>query len=244
MKKVTYILGAAMLMLLPSCRFIKVSDDRLKDFDDKIEVFQGSSEKITASDNYITREDPTGEFHAITSNLPGEMIYVPGECGIKIYGPDNIVEKVTIDNQNGRLEIKSGVQRIRNLKDGFTITVSSPVLEGITINGAGTFKAKEGITALNFKATLNGAGDLIISGLQANEAEVIVNGAADADIDDLDCDLLKIDIFGAGDAKLSGKAGRANMSITGAGDIDARKLECADLNTSVRGLGSVKKPKS
>ncbi len=244
MKKMTYILAAAMLLLLPSCKFIKVDKNLLDDLDEKVDVFQGGSDKVTASDNYITRKDTTGEFHAISCNLPADVIYVPGDCSITIYGPDNIVEKVSVKNDNGLLEIKSGVQRMRNIKKGFTVTVSSPVLEAVTINGAGTFKANDGITALNFSATLNGAGDFFIHGLQASEAKVTVNGAADADIKGIDCDLLKIDIFGAGDAELSGKAGRASLSITGAGDIDARKLECADLNSSVHGLGSIKKPNS
>lgn len=244
MKKMTYILAAAMLLFLPSCRFIKVDKQVLQDFDEKVDVFQGGNEKITASDNYITRNDVTGEFHAISCNLPAEVIYIPGDCSIKIYGPDNIVEKVSVNNQNGRLEIRSGAQRIRNLKKGFTVTVFSPVIESLTLNGAVNFKAPEGITALNFDATLNGAGDLEIQGLQASEAEVTINGAADAKINGIDCDYLRIGIFGAGDASLSGKAGRANLNISGTGDINAKKLECADLNTSVRGIGSIKKPNS
>ena len=114
MKKMTYILAAAMLLLLPSCRFIKVDKEMLKDLDEKVDVFQGGSEKITASDNYITRRDTTGEFHAISCNLPAEVIYVPGNCGITIYGPDNIVEKVIVKNWemlvNGKVKHFSNAQ--------------------------------------------------------------------------------------------------------------------------------------
>ena len=88
MKKMTYILAAAMLLLLPSCRFIKVDKEMLKDLDEKVDVFQGGSEKITASDNYITRRDTTGEFHAISCNLPADVIYVPGDCSL----PANILQ--------------------------------------------------------------------------------------------------------------------------------------------------------
>ena len=75
MKKMTYFLAAAMLLLLPSCRFVKVNKEVLDNLDEQVDVFQGGSEKITASDNYITRKDTTGEFHAITCNLPAEVIY-------------------------------------------------------------------------------------------------------------------------------------------------------------------------
>ena len=242
MKKMTYILAAAMLLLLPSCRFIKVDKEMLKDLDEKVDVFQGGGEKITASDNYITRRDTTGEFHAISCNLPAEVIYVPGNCGITIYGPDNIVEKVIVKNNNGRLEVKSGAQRIRNLKKGFTITVSSPVLENVTLNGAVTFKADEGITALDFEGTINGAGDFIVKGLKSDRAYVTVNGAGDAKLEGLDCESVKFEINGAGDCVLSGRSESASLTISGAGDIDATKLVCPDVKTSVRGLGSIKKP--
>ena len=244
MKKMTYLLAAAMLLFLPSCRFIHVTDE----FKEKMNADvtwngSASAERIKASDNYITRNETTGEFHSLTSNLPGKIIYTPGDCSVSIYGPDNVLDHITVRNENGLLEIKSNLYRISNLK-GLTVKISSPVLEKLTFNGAVDFKAPEGITALNFSATLNGAGDVNIAGRQANEAVITVNGAADANLKGIDCDELKIAINGAGDATLSGKAGRASLSISGAGDINAQKLECADLNTTVRGLGSIKKPKS
>ncbi len=245
MKKLTYILAAAALLLLPSCRFIHISDTAK--FKEKVasdEDWNGSAsaERIKASDNYVTRDETTGEFHSLSSNLPGKIIYTPGDCSVSIYGPDNVLDHITVRNENGSLEIKSNLYRISNLHE-LTVKVSSPVLEKLNFNGAVDFKAPDGITALNFSATLNGAGDVNIHGLQANEAEITVNGAADADIRDIDSDFLRIAINGAGDAKLSGKAARAELAISGAGDIDAQKLECNDLNTSVRGLGSIKKAK-
>ena len=71
MKKMTYFLAAAMLLLLPSCRFVKVNKEVLDNLDEQVDVFQGGSEKITASDNYITRKDTTGEFHAIQIAFTG-----------------------------------------------------------------------------------------------------------------------------------------------------------------------------
>ena len=246
MKKLTYTLAAAALLLLPSCRFIHISDpDKFEDSVVSEENWNGSAsaERIKASNNYITRQETTGEFHSLTSNLPGKIIYTPGDCDVTIYGPDNVLDHITVHNENGLLEIKSNLYRISNLKE-LVVNVQCPVLEKLTFNGAVDFKAPEGITALNFSATLNGAGDVNIHGLQANEAVITVNGAADANLKGIDCDELKIAINGAGDATLSGKAGRASLSISGAGDINAQKLECADLNTTVRGIGSIKKPKS
>jgi hypothetical protein len=245
MKKILpLLLAVATLTTLPSCRFISVSDE----FNEALlnsgfdMSGNGAGERITASDNYITREAMAGDFHSLTCNLPGDVIYTPGDCAVSIYAPDNVMERISVSNENGTLVIKSNLNRIRNLKK-ITVNISSPVLESVNFNGAVDFNAPDGITALNFDATVNGAGDIDINGLQANEAEITVNGAGDAKIEGIDCDALLISINGAGDASLSGKAGRADLSISGAGDIDARELNCTDINSKIRGMGSIKRPK-
>ncbi|MDY6418546.1 MAG: DUF2807 domain-containing protein [Bacteroidales bacterium] len=244
MKKLAYILGAALLLTLPSCRFISVSEEAKEELKNNFSMNgESSGERIIASDNYITRNDVTGEFSALECNLPGDVIYTPGDCAVSIYAPDNILDIVTVRNQNGTLEIKTNTSRIRNLKH-VKINISSPVLENVVFNGAVDFNAPQGITALDFRATVNGAGDIDINGLQSSKAALIVNGAGDATISGIDCDDLQVAIAGAGDAIVSGRvSGKANLSISGAGDIDARELQCTDIDTKVRGVGSVKRPK-
>jgi hypothetical protein len=244
MKRIAYFsLAALALLSLSSCRFVHVSDELNEKAIEQGFNWNGESsgERITASDNYITQYETTGEFHAISCNLPGDVIYTPGECAVSINAPDNVLEHVTVRNENGTLQIKSNAGRIRNLKK-ITINVSSPVLEDLSFNGAVDFKAPEGITALDFNAVVNGAGDIDIKGLKADNASLVVNGAGDATISELDCENITVAINGAGDAVLSGRASRAGLSIAGAGDIDARKLECSDIDTKVRGVGSVRKP--
>lgn len=244
MKKLAYILGAALLLTLPSCRFISVSEEAKEELKNNFSMNgESSGERIIASDNYITRNDVTGEFSALECNLPGDVIYTPGDCAVSIYAPDNILDIVTVRNQNGTLEIKTNTSRIRNLKH-VKINISSPVLENVVFNGAVDFNAPQGITALDFRATVNGAGDIDINGLQSSKTALIVNGAGDATISGIDCDDLQVAIAGAGDAIVSGRvSGKANLSISGAGDIDARELQCTDIDTKVRGVGSVKRPK-
>lgn len=243
MKKITYALAVAALLLLPSCRFISLTDEAKEEFSTSFTLGGKSAERIKASNNYITRDEKTGEFHALKSNIPGNVIYTPGDCSVSIYGPDNVLDHITVTNENGVLEIKSNLYRITNLKK-LVVKVSSPVIEELSFNGAVDFDAPDGIIALNFNATLNGAGDVSINGLKANLADITINGAADAEIKGIDCDNLQVSINGAGDASLSGKAGSAVMSISGAGDINAENLECSDFSTRIRGVGSVKKPKN
>ena len=240
MKKISCILAACALLLLPSCRFIKLSDDF--NFDGEIN-FNEDSERITASDNFITRNDVTGEFHSLLCNVPGDVQYVPGECTVSIYGADNILKHITVQNENGTLVIKSDGTTFRNVKT-LKINVSSPVLEKVSFNGAVDFNAPNGVSSLDFDLQVNGAGDVDIQGLTADKASVTVNGAGDATIAGIDCESLSVEINGAGDASVAGRAASASLSISGAGDINARDLDCANIESKVRGVGRIVKPKN
>lgn len=246
MKKIFPLLAVAALLTLPSCRFVRLSDTLKEHIRENGITFNngGTGETITASDTYLTRDEVTGEFHALTCNLPGDVIYTPGDCALSISAPDNVLDHVTVRNEGGTLDIKSDLRTIRNLKK-ITITVSSPVLEDFTFNGAVDFSAPQGISALDFKATVNGAGDVNINGLKAGSASLTVNGAGDATLSGIDCDALTVSINGAGDATLTGSVkDKAGLYISGAGDIDARNLSCGELDSKVRGVGSIKRPKS
>ena len=244
MKKIFCILAACALLLLPSCRFVRVSEEFNEAMKEEGFDWAGEAggETISASDNYITRNDVTGEFHSLQCNLPGDVIYTPGDCAVSVKAPDNVLEHVTVRNENGTLEIKSNLKTIRNLKK-ITISVSSPVMESLLFNGAVDFNAPQGITALDFSAVVNGAGDIDINGLKAGNASITVNGAGDANVSGIDCDDLTVSINGAGDAVLAGRAVKAGLTISGAGDIDARELDCPDIDSKVRGVGNIRKPR-
>jgi len=249
MKRIAYLLAAAALLALPSCRFVRISDELRQQIKEDINldlevngedvtIGKGS---ITASNNYITRNDMTGEFHSIECNVPGDVIYTPGDCAISFDGPDNVLQHIKVNNENGTLVVKTDGISIRNLKK-FTVRLSSPVLEDLDFNGAIDFSAPQGITALDFSLTVNGAGDVDIAGLKADKADITVNGAGDVDVNKLDCERIAVAVNGAGDAVVSGRAAKASLSISGAGDIDASNLQCSEIDSKVHGLGRIRKP--
>ena len=245
-KAILWLAAAALLTTLPSCRFIRVSDELKQQLKENIQYdvnVDAGGNSITASSSLITRNDVTGSFHALQCSLPADMTYTPGECSLTIIGPDNILQHIVVNNESGTLSIKSDGTSFRNLKN-LKMSLSSPVLETATFNGAVDFQAPQGITATDFKATVNGAGDINITGLRASTADITVNGAGDADITGIDCDSLTLNINGAGDATVAGSARKADLSISGAGDIDARGLRAEAFNSKVRGIGKIQKPKN
>ncbi|MCR4860214.1 MAG: DUF2807 domain-containing protein [Bacteroidales bacterium] len=246
MKKISILLAAAALLTLPSCRFIKVSDEIKQEIKDNITVNYNNgdsdAESITPSDNIISRDFVSGDFQSLRCNVPGDIRYTPGDCAVSVSGPDNVLSHLLVQNENGALVIKFDGVRVRNLKN-LKIDLSSPVLEDLTVNGAADFDAPQGISSLDFSAVVNGAADLDIQGLKTGKARIVVNGAGDAEINGIDCEELVVSINGAGDAEVSGHARKADLSISGAGDIDASSLKADEFNSKVRGIGQISRPK-
>ncbi|MCR4825137.1 MAG: DUF2807 domain-containing protein [Bacteroidales bacterium] len=243
-KHISLLAATALLALLPSCRFIKVSDELIQEMKDagmSVHV-DSNGETIEPSDNLITRDEVTGEYRGIQISLPCDMTYTPGDCALSLHGPDNVLSHISVNNENGTLVIKSDGVNFKKLKN-LRINASSQVLESLVFNGAVDFEAPQGITALDFEATVNGAGDIDIQGLTSGKATITVNGAGDATIAKADCDHFTLAINGAGDATVSGRAGKADLTISGAGDIDARGLKAEEFNSRVRGIGKIQKPK-
>ena len=246
MKKILLIPAAIALSILPSCRFISISDELRETLKSNGSVnvnVSSDAGHITASDNDITRNDVTGEFTALKCNLPVDMAYTPGDCALTISGPDNVIPHISVTNEDGTLVIKSDGTNFRNLKH-LKIKLSSPVLEKAEFNGAVDFQASEGMTGRDVELVVNGAGDIEIYGLKAAKAALTVNGAGDATVRDIDCESLVVSINGAGDATVAGKADSAELTISGAGDIDAEGLRATEFNSKVRGIGKIKKPKN
>lgn len=247
MRKILLPLAACALLLLPSCRFVGISDEvkqRYREYGESIfnDDDDDTEESIVASSTITTHDEVTGEFHKLRCNLPCDVTYTPGDCALSFRGPDNVLDHIIVKNENGTLSIQSDGVSFRKLAH-LKVKLSSPVIESLTFNGAVDFSAPEGITALDFSATINGAGDVEISSLKSGKARIEVNGAGDADIRDIDCDELVVSINGAGDGKLAGSARHASLSISGAGNIDATRLKTRSIDSKVRGIGKISKPK-
>ena len=242
MKHIIPLLAAAALLLLPSCRFVRFSDEVKEQIRNNGVTWMGeeSGETIDASEILATRAEEPGDFSALDCNLPCDVTYTPGDCAITFSGPDNVLPHILVLNDNGRLTIKSDGAGFRKLKH-LRINVSSPVLESVVFNGAVDFEAPDGITGTDFTAAVNGAGDLEINGLKARTTSITVNGAGDAEISGIDCERLTVQINGAGDATVSGNAASADLMISGAGSIDATALNCINISSRVRGIGRIRR---
>lgn len=237
MKKIQLILAAAVLLAMPSCRFVSIKGATLLNTGEGLSI-------VKASDTIAVKDTTVGVFSSLDCSVACDVVYTPGDCSVKISAPDNYIPLIRIENNNGTLKISKDNKIKFSKIETITLTVSCPELEAVNFNGAVDFSAPAGIAAPEFSAEVNGAADMEIDGLKTGKATLNVNGAADVEIERLDCTHLRMEVNGAGDIVLSGRADKAEAFINGAGDIDAKSLVCDDFTSRVNGVGSVKRPKN
>lgn len=147
------------------------------------------------------------------------------EESLRIEGQDALTRMVKTEVRNGELLIDldggwwdktwgalSSTLEGKPLK--YYITVKH--LEGLFITGVARVKA-DGLQVENFQLILKGAGEVILSNIQAKR--------------------LDIELPGTGVISLSGKAKEQNVYLQGAGSYDAPRLETENTNLKLHGVG-------
>jgi len=174
---------------------------------------------INARGNQETYEIKVGSFNAIRTEGSFDIHYyaAPSDTVTLLVQP-NVREYIIIEVVNNELVIRT-TRRI-SFGSGRTpvLTVSTPVLNRVSIQGAGDFTAHDKITADSLEFIITGAG----------------NGKAE-----LDVNRLSIEISGAGDLNLSGRANSANFAVSGAGDVKALELQTIDSTIRLSGAGDI-----
>ena len=140
---------------------------------------------------------------------------------VKVEAPDNIIDHIITEVDNGVLKIYNKNDNGFHLDDLFgnhkkiAVYVTAKDLNSIGVSGSGDVFFKEGIHTTSLKLRVSGSGDLYGK---------------------VDVKNLESGISGSGDVKLSGHAENSAVSVSGSGDFEARGLITS--NTIVRVSGS------
>jgi hypothetical protein len=155
-------------------------------------------------------------------------IKIEGNCEIQYYAaPSNTVtlevqpnlrEYFVVKVENGELIIRI-TKRISYSNKPPVLTVSTPTLNSLSIEGICTFNANDKIKADTFNLEINGAG--------SGKAELDVN-------------CLKANMSGAGSFELSGKADNAEIELSGAGELKAFLLQIREASVDFSGAGAIR----
>jgi len=175
---------------------------------------------ITAKGEPQTYEYKVGPYSEIKAEGYLEIQYYAAESDVvTLTVPPNIREYCSVSVVNGELIVRT-TRRINytNLSRPI-LTVSTPVLNRLTVQGACNFIAHDKITS--------------------NSLTLKILGAASAKAE-LEAGSLLADISGASQLNLSGKSDTAHLILAGAGDLNALGLQTREATVSLSGAGTIR----
>jgi Putative auto-transporter adhesin, head GIN domain len=211
MKKFTFILLAASVVLLAACHL----------------------PGVRGNGQIKTEERPIGAFANLDARGAFEIEWQNGSPALRITTDENLLSHIesNVSGDTLNLRTRDHVWATHGIK----VVISSPTRAGARLKGAVKLIAKQ-LTGSNFAlqsegaaevsldgsvnrllADMTGASQLTAGGLQTKTAEISTTGAGDADV--AVTDTLKVVITGAGKVTYSGNPPTVEKHVTGAGSI-------------------------
>ncbi|MDR0977192.1 MAG: DUF2807 domain-containing protein [Prevotellaceae bacterium] len=222
----------------------------------------GSSKKVVASKNYVTKSIHVDEFNALSVGGSFDVIFTqrPGRPEVIISTSDNIIDLIDVRVEQGTLRINFKKNTNVSYKL-LTVQVYGGDMNRFSMAGSGSLIIKGGlkteqaltlsmagsgdlegsnIQCANLKASMAGSGDISINGVNCLSLTASMSGSGDITLKDIKATNVETSIAGSGDITLSGSADTGKYSIAGSGGITASDLKVKDLSTSISGSGGIK----
>lgn len=170
---------------------------------------------VRGSGDVISESREVSGFDEIVLQGSGTVrVNLTGTESLTIEAEENLLEYLTTDVRNGRLELGSNRSISPTEEIVYTITASS-------------------LTNLE----VLGSGDMTATGVVADRLHMEVSGSGAIEVPDLESSSVSVDISGSGDVELSGAADNLEVSVSGSGEYrgDDFVTESADVRVSGSG---------
>ena len=202
-KALLFLLCAAFTVFFSGCFFVNLADHNAV-------AGKGDLESYTFKVGDYNRIRVDGFYNIRYYSSPSDTV--------KLEIQPNLLEYFKIEVKEGELVVSS----TRNIRIGGkktpVLTVSTPELKSLVVDGAGAFTAIDKIKTDSFTIKIDGAGQC--------EAE-------------LDVKNILVDISGAGELTLSGRADTADINMSGAGELNAFSLQAREAKINLSGTGEI-----
>ncbi len=188
---------------------------------------------------FISKDFPVSDFIELEVDVPADIKYETGEPYCHIEGSSGIIDKLDVKITGNSLKISTS-RKFRNIKK-LDIVLSSSTLVKLSLNGTAEFECKRGFETESFKSVCNGAADISIDNLIAEDVRININGAGDIGLENLSARKTDVQINGAGEVSLSGSSKDVKAVINGAGNIDVKELRYDTISASTNGVGRIER---
>lgn len=176
---------------------------------------------VRGSGEMISEIRPVSGFNAIRLDGFGRVVITQGASeSLEIRADDNLIDDLTSRVTGNTLELGFQNQPWRR-----TVLPSQPVVYNLVV------------TELT-KLTINGAGDIEIQSLEAENLVLEINGAGNLRIDSLLAESLSVNLAGTGSINISGVVTTQAVSLDGAGNYQAGNLQTQSTSIDINGLGN------
>lgn len=182
--------------------------------------FLGFGTAVLADDMQEMRD--VSAFTKIKNKGPFEVyVTIGGEQSVKITADSDVMDKIETEVRGETLTIEIEAERgwWRNNRVGtMRVDITVPSLEA---------------------ASVNGSGDLEITGFNGGDFDANVNGSGNISLMNAVVGDLSIDVKGSGDVTASGTCDELDVEVKGSGDVSARDMQCASGDVGIMGSGDV-----
>lgn len=188
------------------------------------------------------------DFNKISISCSADIEYtVSDTVSITVKATDDWIKTLDISTAaDGTLVISKkdeddGVFHINIHYGECKVIISGPSLEGVTIDGSGSFKCDDEMQVKTFTSSISGSGDIVIKSIKSENAAFSIEGSGDIMASNIETSKLNVAISGSGDIVINAvSVADISASIEGSGDIALDCKDCDTATVSTLGSGDIK----
>lgn len=178
----------------------------------------GCTVSVRGSGDIVEEGREVSNFDRVALDGVGEVILTQGDSySLVVEAEDNLMEYIKTSVRGDELIINIKSRRPILPSRPIKFYVTTPNLEAVSVDGAGTVTIDE---------------------LNTGSLELDINGSGHVTIDELDADSVLVGIDGVGDLDLTGTADALKININGSGNFNGRSLESQSASVNIDGLGN------
>jgi hypothetical protein len=190
----------------------------------------------------VSQDFAVGQFDRIEVSGPYDVaVHTGAATAVTATGPQNLVERMDVQVQDGRLMIRprkeEGRMKIWGNRGHVEVQVTVPGLRGAEIAGAGDIRIDR-VDGDSFDADIHGSGGLVIETFEAQSLAASIAGSGEIRAASGTAEQVALKIGGSGNINTQGVAAKtASATITGSGNISATATDTAAVR--IYGSGNV-----
>ena len=190
---------------------------------------------LRGSGNLVTETRDVSDFDEIVVLGSGNVIVdVTGTESLELEAEDNLMEFLTSEVVNGRLELGFESGQLLSPRRDITYTITAAQLIGVTIRGSGDIDVAH-VDTDTFAVEISGSGNVVPEGASDHVA-VTISGSGRFDGTDLESATGQVRVSGSGNVTVN-VTEDLDITISGSGDV--KYIGDPSLNTSISGSGDI-----